>query len=151
MRRAVTDLRAKAAAARRKWLPLQLPEPRGGVGLIRSEIERLLAVLQIKNPVQIKWAPDLREDWTATHSWLAADRRHVIKLRPERAAHEVSRSLLHEVVHTAQAEAFDSPEDWHAAYARQKKAGYYDNTYEREAQLTVMEFGNDFRLAVTGW
>ncbi len=148
MRRAVADLRAKAATARRKWLPLQLPDPRRGVGLVRSEIERLLAVLQIKNPVQIKWAPDLREDWTATHSWLTSDQRHVIRLRPDRAADDVSRSLLHEAVHMAQSEAYESPGAWHAAYARQKDAGYQENAYEREARLTVIEFATDFRLAM---
>ncbi len=148
--RATIELRAKAAQARRRSLPLQLPMPRRGVRFDRHGLERLIAAFGINDPVQIQWATDFRKAETSgTHTW-TNDRRHVIKVRPNASAAAVNVVVLHEISHAAQSEEFGSPQAWRAAYAEAKQSGgsYLHNRYEREAREIEYEFGDDFRLAV---
>jgi hypothetical protein len=140
---AVAELRAKATAARRRSLPLALPQPRAGVRLNRRAIEHVIAALEIRDPVQIKWDDDLPDGWTGCHSWLRQGR-HLIKLRPNRPADQVGGTILHELVHSDQAEDHGSQDAWYEAYARPGAAA----AYEREARETSHEFLGAFLLAV---
>jgi hypothetical protein len=140
----VSELRAKASAARRRSLPLALPEPRAGVRLNRRAIEHVIAALEIRDPVQIRWADDLPDGWTGCHSWLRQGR-HLIKLRPNRSAAQVGGTILHELVHSDQAEDHGSQDAWYEAYARPGSAA----AYEREAREMSREFVGAFGLAVS--
>ena len=117
--------------------------------LNRPAIEYVLVALEVKRPVEIQWSTDLRSATTTGSCRWMPDGRHLIKIRPNRSADEVSRSVLHEAVHASQAEYYDTAAAWSSAYTRAgAPAGYLHNPYEQEARAIEDEFADDFRLAV---
>jgi hypothetical protein len=91
----------------------------------------------------------------ASCRWMRGGR-HLIRLRPNRPADEVSRSILHELVHAEQAEAHGSATAWGEAYGKasaavsdDREVAYRLNAFEREARAIEDEFADAFKLAAS--
>jgi hypothetical protein len=139
------QLQARAAVIRRQVLPVSVPEPRSGVGLDAKAVRHVVELLGLRLPVRFLWADSLGDN--AAGLYHRRDGHHVIELHVGLSVGQTNRSALHELVHAAQSEGWDSADDFHEAYVAR---GDYDaNAFEREAYLFSQTFDRDFRVAVT--
>ena len=115
-----------------------------GASINPGAVLEAVEFLELERPVEIKWAAGIRRRGAHRNQTEG----HVITVSTYLDAEQLNITLLHELIHAAQAERFDSRREWAVAnHSESRRVGYHRNQYEVEARELADDFSKDFNLA----